>query len=116
MNLLDGVLNGNMAVLDAGKFSLPITNPRGSDGDRIRFGIRPEDVVLDPNGPATGRVFDIENHGVIKILTLAIEGTHLHATVSAQTKVSIDETVKFSWKPDKVLFFNPTNGQNMDLG
>ncbi|MEM5470327.1 ABC transporter ATP-binding protein [Hoeflea sp. AS60] len=115
MNLVDGVLNGNTAMLDAGKFSLPIANPRGSNGDRIRFGIRPEDVVLDPNGPATGRVFDIENHGVIKILTLAIEGTHLHATVSAQTKVNIDEVLKFSWKADKVLFFNPSNGQNMDL-
>jgi len=115
MNLLDGVLKGNMAVLDAGRFSLPVTNPRGADGDRIRFGIRPEDVVLDAEGPATGRVFDIENHGVIKILTLDIDGTHLHATVSAQTKVNIDDVLKFSWKPDKVLFFNPSNGHNMDL-
>jgi multiple sugar transport system ATP-binding protein len=72
-------------------------------------------VVLDAEGPATGRVFDIENHGVIKILTLDIDGTHLHATVSAQTKVNIDDVLKFSWKPDKVLFFNPSNGHNMDL-
>jgi len=116
MNLLDGVLHASAAVLDAGKFTLPLTNPRGSDGDRISFGIRPEDVVLDPDGPATGKVFDIENHGVIKILTLDIDGTHLHATVSAQTRVQIDETLKFSWKPDKVLFFNPADGRNMDLG
>lgn len=115
MNLLDGVIHANAAVLDAGKFTLPLTDPHGSDGDRIRFGIRPEDVVLDPGGPATGKVFDIENHGVIKILTLDIDGTHLHATVSAQTKVQIDETLKFSWKPDKVLFFDPSNGRNMDL-
>ena len=115
MNLLDGVIHANAAVLDAGKFTLPLTDPHGSDGDRIRFGIRPEDVVLDPGGPAAGKVFDIENHGVIKILTLDIDGTHLHATVSAQTKVQIDETLKFSWKPDKVLFFDPSNGRNMDL-
>jgi multiple sugar transport system ATP-binding protein len=116
MNLLDGTLRGDTAVLDAGMFALPVTTPHGADGDRIRFGIRPEDVVLDGNGPASGRVFDIENHGVIKILTLDINGTHLHATVSAQTRVQIDEAVKFGWKPEKVLSFDPATGGNLGLG
>jgi len=115
MNLLDGTLQGGSAVLDAGKFSLPVSTPHGQNGGRVSFGIRPEDVVLDDNGPASGRVFDIENHGVIKILTLDIDGTHLHATVSAQTKVRIDEVVKFSWKPEKVLSFDPSTGRNLGL-
>lgn len=115
MNLLDGTLKGSTAILDAGKFSLPVNAPVGSDGAKLRFGIRPEDVLLDPEGLATGRVFDIENHGVIKILTLDIDGVHLHATVSAQTKVQIDETLKFGWKPEKVLYFDPSTGRNLGL-
>jgi len=115
MNLVDGTLKGNTAIWDAGKFALPLSTPKGPNGGRVRFGIRPEDVFLDQNGPATGRVFDVENHGVIKILTLDIDGVHLHATVSAQTKVQIDETLKFNWKPEKVLYFNIENGRNLGL-
>ncbi|MCY0146892.1 ABC transporter ATP-binding protein [Hoeflea sp. G2-23] len=115
MNLLDGTLQAGNAVLDAGKFTLPVTSPHGTEGGKVSFGIRPEDVVLDENGPATGKVFDVENHGVIKILTLDINGTHLHATVSAQVKVQIDQTVKFSWKPEKVLFFDQQTGRNLGL-
>ncbi|WP_322988427.1 MULTISPECIES: ABC transporter ATP-binding protein [unclassified Hoeflea] len=115
MNLLDGTLQAGNAVLDAGKFTLPVTSPHGPEGGKVSFGIRPEDVVLDENGPATGKVFDVENHGVIKILTLDINGTHLHATVSAQVKVQIDQTVKFSWKPEKVLFFDQQTGRNLGL-
>jgi multiple sugar transport system ATP-binding protein len=114
MNLLDGTLSGTAAVLDAGKFKLPITKAHGTDGRRLKFGIRPEDILLEENGVASARVFDIENHGVNKILTLDIEGTHLHATVSAQTQVKIDQTVRWNWKPDKVLSFDPATGRNLD--
>ena len=116
MNLLDGTLQNGTAILDAGGFTLPVTRTHGADGDRMKFGIRPEDVVLNDVGPASARIFDIENHGVIKILTLDIDGTHLHATVSAQTRAHIDETVKFGWKPEKVLSFDPASGRNLDLG
>ena len=115
MNLLDGTRKGDKAVLDAGGFSLDLAAPRGSDGDRFRFGIRPEDLVLDDNGPASGRVFDVENHGVLKILTIDIDGLHLHATVSAKTRVQIDEVIRFNWKPDKVLYFDQATGRNLGL-
>ncbi|OCW59492.1 ABC transporter ATP-binding protein [Hoeflea olei] len=116
MNLMDGVLTGDGALLDMGGFKLPIAERHGPDGHRLRFGIRPENMVLSDDGPAAARVFDIENHGVLKILTLDVNGTHLHATVSAQTQVHIDETVKFGWKPDKVLSFDPLTGMNLGLG
>jgi len=115
MNLLDGTLKNGAAILDAGGFTLPVSRIHGAEGARIRFGIRPENMVLDDSAPASGRVFDIENHGVIKILTLDVDGTHLHATVSAQTRVQIDEVIRFGWRPEKVLSFDPSNGRNLDL-
>lgn len=113
MNLIDGVRQGNEALLDVGAHKLPLSNPVGVEGQKIRFGIRPEDVVIDADALAEGRVFDVENHGVIKILTLDMGGIYIHATVSAQMKVNIDDTVRFRWKPEKVLYFDPTNGRNM---
>lgn len=115
MNLLDGVLKDGQAVIEAGGHALPLASPQGTNGQRLKFGIRPEDIVIDGNGPVEARVFDVENHGVIKILTLDIEGVHIHATVSAQTKVGIDDTLRFGWKPEKVLYFDDASGRNLGV-
>ncbi|MDU9004210.1 ABC transporter ATP-binding protein [Sedimentitalea todarodis] len=115
MNLLDGVLKDSSAVLDAGGHAVPVSNPNGTDGQRLRFGVRPENIVISADAPASGYVFDIENHGVLKILTIDADGLHIHATVSAQTRIAINDPVRFGWKPDKVLFFNPETGRNLAL-
>ncbi|MCX7558384.1 ABC transporter ATP-binding protein [Sulfitobacter sp. F26204] len=115
MNLVDGVVKGGKAVLNIGGHALSIANSKAQDGQNIRFGIRPEDVLISPDAPAEARIFDVENHGVIKILTLDLDGTHVHATVSAQMKVKIDDTVRFGWKPDKVLYFDPVSGLNLSI-
>lgn len=113
MNLLDGTLKGSEAVLDVAGHTLPVSSPMGTDGQRIRFGIRPEDLVIADEHPAKGRVFDVENHGVIKILTLDLGGAQVHATVSAQMKVKIDDSVGVSWKPAKLVYFDPESGLNL---
>lgn len=115
MNLLDGKVSGAMAVLDVGNQTLPLTSPNAKDGQAVKFGIRPEDLVIAPDAPAKGRVFDVENHGVIKILTIDVGGKHVHATVSAQMKIGIDDAINFGWKPEKVLYFDPKTGLNLGL-
>ncbi|MEP5151827.1 ABC transporter ATP-binding protein [Planktotalea sp.] len=114
MNLLDGVLAGNSAQLMS-VATLPLAEPIGEDGQKLRFGIRPENVVVSDDGPVEARVFDVENHGVIKIITLEFGGMHVHATVSAKMKVAIDDTLRFGWKPEKVLYFDPETGRNLAL-
>lgn len=115
MNLLSGTLVDGAAVLDADGHTLPLANPKGKAGQKIHFGIRPEDVVIGADSPAEGRVFDVENHGVMKILTIDAGGAHIHATVSAQTKVGIDDPIAFGWKPEKVLYFDHKSGRNLAL-
>ena len=115
MNLMDGEMQGGEAVMQSGAVRLPMGGKARPEGRKLRFGIRPENLVLDGGGPAEARVFDVEDHGVIKILTLETPGARLHATVSAQTKVHLDDTVRFGWKPDKVLVFDPETGRNLDL-
>jgi len=55
----------------------------------------------------------MENHGVEKIVTLKVGDTHLRVTVPAQTRVAIDEQVRFAWDPEKVLLFDKASGVSL---
>jgi multiple sugar transport system ATP-binding protein len=112
MNLLDGAVRDGKAMAEAG-FALPIASASSQDGRPVTFGVRPEDIRLDPEAPARGRVHDVENHGVEKIVTLAAGDTLVRLTTPASQKLSIDDTVAFSWNPDKIILFDRASGQNL---
>ncbi len=112
MNLINGAVSGGAAVTEAG-FSLPVTVPVAHEGQQVTFGVRPEDIRLDPQAPAKARVHDIENHGVEKIVTLAAGETMLHLTAPATYRFEIDDTIAFSWNPEKILIFDRDSGRNI---
>ncbi|WP_157019894.1 ABC transporter ATP-binding protein [Mesorhizobium xinjiangense] len=114
MNLIDGSLSGGLAVTDAG-FSLPVAaSANGAGNGRpITFGIRPEDMFLDPGAPAEAAVHDVENHGVAKIVTLRVGEGLVRLTTSARDRLAIDEQVRFSWDPEKVVLFDKTSGLSL---
>lgn len=111
MNLLDGSVSKGEAVADAG-FALPFAG-QAADGRPVTFGIRPEDMFLEAGAPAEGAVHDIENHGVAKIVTLRAGDAVIRLTTSARDKLAIDETVRFSWNPEKVILFDKTSGLSL---
>jgi len=113
MNLIKGTLVGDTAVMDANGFRLPVQAKATDEGRDLLFGVRPENLVIESGAPVEAKVFDIEDHGVIKILTIEIGTNKLRATVSAQMKVALDETVRFGWKSDKVLLFDQATGHNL---
>ena len=112
MNLIEGRLASGRAEVNG--FALPVQAANGTESARV-FGVRPENLVLEPGAPAEARVFDIEDQGVIKILALDMGDTRLHATVPAGTKVNRDEVIRFGWKPEKVLTFDRETGINLGL-
>ncbi len=115
MNLIDGQLAGSEAVTATGE-RLPLNGKgkgAGAAGRPLIFGIRPEDIFLEADAPAQARVHDVENHGVEKIVTLRMGENFLHATVPAQTSLEIDEEIRFSWNPDKVVVFDGDSGVNL---
>ena len=112
MNLIEGKLEGESARL--GSFVLPVRSPANSE-QKVTFGVRPENIVIQSGAPAEARVFDIEDQGVIKILALDMGDTRLHATVPAGTHVDRDEVVRFGWKPERVLSFDPETGRNLAI-
>ncbi len=113
MNLLRGTLDGSKVLVNDGRDKLSVDNPAKIGPGNIIFGIRPENLVLESGAPLEAKVFDVEDHGVNKILTMYVGETKLHAMVPARTKVDLDEQIRFGWKPDKVLFFDQNTGENL---
>jgi multiple sugar transport system ATP-binding protein len=128
MNLIDGRLVNNRAVMAPMNFELPLSiwdktsggaNALGgaktnaaTDGRPLVFGIRPE-VYLESGAPVEARVHDVENHGVEKILTLRVGDTTLRTTVPARTDVAIEQSVRFAWNADKVVLFDKGSGVSL---
>lgn len=112
MNLIEGRLSGGQADLHG--IRLPVRAGAGADR-AVTFGVRPENLVLDPGAPGEARIFDIEDQGVVKILVMDMGEARLHATVPAGTRVARDEVVRFGWKPERILTFDPETGANLAL-
>jgi multiple sugar transport system ATP-binding protein len=123
MNLSDGRLVDNRAVMAPMNFELPLSGGAkgfggakagaATEGRPLVFGIRPEDVYLESGAPVEARVHDVENHGVEKILTLRVGDTMLRATVPARTDVVIEQSVRFAWNADKVVLFDKGSGVSL---
>jgi multiple sugar transport system ATP-binding protein len=113
MNLLDGSLEDGEAVLTDNNVKLPLTKSAGQAGQNLTFGVRPEDIRLESGAPVEAKVFDIEDHGVVKIVTMQIGDRRLHATAPASMNFSLDDTVRFGWRPEKVLTFDRASGLNL---
>jgi multiple sugar transport system ATP-binding protein len=114
MNLIDGTLTGGAARI--GGADLPVANAGAAEGRELMFGVRPENLLLEGGAPLEGRVFDIEDQGVIRILAIDMGETRLHATVPARTRIALDETVRMGWQPDKVLLFDRRTGERVAPG
>ena len=117
MNLFDGQMSGGKAVVIPESFELPVEHriERGTETDNrsLTFGIRPEDIHIESGAPIEASVYDVENHGVEKILTLMVGENKLRATVSAKFKVTADETIRFTWNPGKVILFDGKSGNSL---
>src|SRR5690606_4054959 len=113
MNLIEGTVSGEGA--DAIGARLPISAAKAGTGEGrpLLFGVRPEDLHLQSGAPVSAHVQDIENHGVEKIITLQVDDKLLHATVSKQTNLQVNEDVRVTWDPEKVMFFDASSGLNL---
>jgi len=117
MNLLEGTFASGRAVVAPRLFELPydggVKAGTAIEERPLTFGIRPEDVSLEGDGPVAAKVHDVENHGVEKIVTLRVGETMLRATVPARTDLAIDQDVRFAWNPKKVAVFDRSSGVSL---
>jgi multiple sugar transport system ATP-binding protein len=120
MNLLQAEVNGGRAVIVPGKLEVPVGGGAGgraaSLSGKAALGVRSEDVVVGPNEAVEARVHGVENQGVEKVVTLRVDDCLVKATVPARLELGIDSTVRFSFKQEKLHFFDSGSGKNLYFG
>ena len=105
----DGALS--FALNDATKHTLS-TLALPADG-RVRIGVRPEHVHLVPQGGMAGTLYGAEHHGA-EIIAILQAGSHtLRATIAADSQVTVNQPLQFSFMQDKLHFFHPLTGDNL---
>jgi multiple sugar transport system ATP-binding protein len=117
MNLVEGELAGAGASAFGGKLRIPLngaaaSKAAGAEGP-VTLGIRSEDIRVGPDEAVEARVHDVENHGVEKIVTLRVDEHLFKATVPATQEIAIENTVRFSWAPEKLHCFDRRTGVNL---
>ena len=88
---------------------------KGRQGE-VRFGIRPEDIHIvksSQNGYSSATVYNIENMGMEKIVTLQIEDFIFKAVTTADFESEVNAEVFVSFKENKIHFFDRETHQNL---
>jgi multiple sugar transport system ATP-binding protein len=75
-------------------------------GDRARLGVRPQHLVLDADGPITGKITLVERLGTETIVELLTARKTVFRFASAETAdLQPGEEVSFSFDPAKAHLF-----------
>ena len=111
INLLDGVVDQGRIRLGDGTFDVPV--PAGVDvaaGDRVRVGLRPCDIHVEPSGPLRGTVALAERLGRNVELTVDIGGEHLIVLASGREGVDEGASVTMSVADSDIHVFAAGEG------
>jgi multiple sugar transport system ATP-binding protein len=105
MNLMNGAVREDGAVKVADELVVSLRPSGIAPGSRLTLGVRAENVRIGSSEPYSGRVHDIENHGVEKIITIRQADLTLRATANAKIFLRIDEPVRFGWEVGHIHVF-----------
>ena len=117
MNLIAGTINNGRVTAMAGAVDVGLAGEAAeaagqAQGD-ITVGVRAEDIRVGPGGATQAKIHHVENHGVELILTLRVDDILFKATASSTTHFATEETVNFSFAPNKVHCFDRKSGQGL---
>jgi multiple sugar transport system ATP-binding protein len=110
MNLFEGTVdagNGALsAVIESGQ-RIPLPTPL-QGGTKITLGVRPEALVVDPNGPLAGEITVIEHLGGETLSYVDIGQGKLATVKSGEKSVgNVGDTIRLSFEPNRLHVFGP---------
>ena len=73
----------------------------------VTFGIRPEDIRLDDNGPVQGEVFVVEPLGRDDLLDILVGTQHFLLLADPKSKLRAGDRVRLSFDMTRAHFFDP---------
>ncbi len=107
MNIIKATIERKMLI----PFGLAMWNER-IDATDVLVGIRPEHIVIRPDGEYVAEVISSSYLGSHYVVILSFKGIEL--TVSnCPTPLAAGTTVNFTFKPKDVLFFDPESGRRI---
>lgn len=77
------------------------------------FGIRPEDIVVDKNGPLRAQITAVEYLGADRLVTCKIAGEHLVVRMPARHELPTDGNIGLAWSVDAQHLFDVASGQRL---
>jgi len=120
INLFNGTIEKNQLILLKNRLEhtmdkKTIGKIRGFQGE-VTAGIRPEDILIaggKKENYSQAVVYNVENMGMEKIVTLKIEDYIFKAVAGADFESEINAAVSIGFKNDKIHFFYQKTGENM---
>ncbi|WP_324759868.1 ABC transporter ATP-binding protein [Haloarcula sp. GH36] len=112
INLLTATVDGDV-LTGPGGFSYRLSDPSPVEGyDRVRVGIRPEDMTLVEDGIAAS-VTVVEPMGNENFCYMEMGDVDLTARIDSSLRPSPDETVQFGFEETALYLFDPETGQSL---
>jgi ABC-type sugar transport system ATPase subunit len=120
INLFDATLDKTRLIVIKNRFEQTLGKPvvdkiKGHRG-KLRFGIRPEDIEIvksRKNGHSAATVYNIENMGMEKIVTLRLEDFIFKAVTTADFEADVNAEVFISFRENKLHFFDRETHMNL---
>jgi multiple sugar transport system ATP-binding protein len=120
INLFEAVLDKTRLVVLKGRFEQDIGKQaldriKGRQGE-VRIGIRPEDIEIvksAKDGYTAATVYNIENMGMEKIVTLKVEDYIFKAVTTADFEAEVNAGVYMRCRHDKLHFFDCETHANL---
>ena len=116
MNFIPGTLhadNGPRLELANGASIRIARLPKGTDGRKVVFGIRPEDIRLTENGDAA-KLIVVEPTGSETLLAIDFAGQELTCLLRERASVQPGQDVTLSFTSKAVHFFDSETGARID--
>ena len=119
MNLVEGMLrhaSGGACVEDDAGTRWPLSARPGKDGQRVAYGVRPDDLSLaaPASSAVRGDVVIIEPTGAETEVMVAVGGAHVIVVERGRPDVRLGDTVGVAVAPGKEHLFDAASGLRLE--
>jgi len=86
------------------------------EGQQLLLGIRPEDIVLSPEGTVAGSIYSTLPSGMETIVKIDLGGQILTSVVFGSVDFAMGEKVRLSFQSDKNVLFDKKSERTIAIG
>jgi multiple sugar transport system ATP-binding protein len=114
MNVLDGVLRKSASCVEALGCRWPIgALPGGTEGQAVKYGIRPEHLAVGGQGPVTAEVVVVEPMGAETELVVKVAGATLVVTTHGRSDARPGQVIALAPDAACVHLFDAASGRRI---